>query len=117
MIRIYTSILLFSLFISGCISDEVTQTIKENRVQLGDVKINYYSDKSVTSLEVPPDLTAPSYENSFRLSEYVNYDPTYVDLGGKKVEVKDSPDSADSILPNYTGIVVKKIRHKKMAGS
>jgi len=59
MIRIYSSILLISLFISGCFSEEVKQTIKENRVQLGDVKINYYSDKSVTSLEVPPDLTAP----------------------------------------------------------
>ena len=56
MIRIYSSILLISLFISGCFSEEVKQTIKENRVQLGDVKINYYSDKSVTSLEVPPDL-------------------------------------------------------------
>jgi len=108
MIRIYTSILLFSLFISGCISDEVTQTIKENRLQLGNVKINYYSDKSVTSLEVPPDLTAPSYENSFRLSEYINYDPVYADLGGKKVEVKDSSDSTEKVLPNYTNIVVKK---------
>jgi len=108
MIRIYTSILLFSLFLSGCFSEEVKQTIKENRVQLGNVKINYYSDKSVTSLEVPPDLTAPSYENSFRLSEYINYDPTYADLGGKKVEVKDSPDSSEKVLPNYTNIVVKK---------
>lgn len=108
MIRIYTSILLFSLFISGCFSEEVKETIKENRMQLGNVKINYYSDKSVTSLEVPPDLTAPSYENSFRLSEYINYDPAYVDLGGKKVEVKDSSDSTEKVLPNYTNIVVKK---------
>ncbi len=108
MIKIYTSILLFSLFISGCFSEEQKQTIKENRLQLGDIKINYYSDKSVTSLEVPPDLTAPSYENSFRLSEYVNYDPTYADLGGKKVEVKDSSDSSEKVLPNYTNIVVKK---------
>ena len=108
MIRIYTSILLFSLFISGCFSEEVKETIKENRIQLGNVKINYYSDKSVTSLEVPPDLTAPSYENSFRLSEYINYDPVYADLGGKKVEVKDSSDSTEKVLPNYTNIVVKK---------
>jgi len=105
MIRIYSSILLISLFISGCFSEEVKQTIKENRVQLGDVKINYYSDKSVTSLEVPPDLTAPKYENSFRLSEYVsNVDPSYVDLGGKE---KDSK-SPEKILPEYTDIAVKK---------
>ena len=84
MIRMYSSILLISLFISGCFSEEVKQTIKENRVQLGDVKINYYSDKSVTSLEVPPDLTKPTYENSFRLSEYVgDIDPNTVNLSSR----------------------------------
>ena len=105
MIRIYTSILLFSLFISGCFSEELKETIKENRVQLGEVKINYYSDKSVTSLEVPPDLTAPKYENSFRISEYVsNVDPSYVDLGGKELDT----DTKDKVLPEYTDILVKK---------
>jgi len=105
MIKIYSTIFLLSLFISGCFSQDQKQTIKENRVQLGEIKINYYSDKSVTSLEVPPDLTAPKYENSFRLSEYIdNIDPSYVDLGGKQ---KD-PETVEKILPEYTDIVVKK---------
>ena len=105
MIRIFTSILLISLFISGCFSEELNETIKENRFQLGEVKINYYSDKSVTSLEVPPDLTAPKYENSFRISEYVsNVDPNYVDLGGKELDT----DIKDKVLPEYTDILVKK---------
>ena len=105
MIRIFTSILLISLFISGCFSEELNETIKENRFQLGEVKINYYSDKSVTSLEVPPDLTAPKYENSFRISEYVsNVDPSYVDFGGKELDT----DIKDKVLPEYTDILVKK---------
>jgi len=110
MIRIYSSILLISLFISGCFSEEVKQTIKENRVQLGDVQINYYADKSVTSLEVPPDLTAPKYENSFRLSEYVsNVDPSYVDLGGKGIEI----DTKEKVLAENTDILVKKAGNRR----
>jgi len=85
MIKIFASILFLSLFISGCFSDEQKQAIKENRIELGDIKINYYSDKSVTSLEVPPDLTSPSYDNSFRLSEYVkDISPNTVNLTNKE---------------------------------
>jgi len=105
MIKIYTSILLFSIFISGCFSEEQKQTIKDNRIQLGDIRINYYSDKSVTSLEVPPDLTSPSFENSFRLNEYVkDYDPSFVDLGGKE----ERSDKSEIIRPELTEIKVKK---------
>jgi len=105
MIKIYTSILLFSIFISGCFSEEQKQTIKDNRMQLGDIRINYYSDKSVTSLEVPPDLTTPSFENSFRLNEYVkDYDPSFVDLGGKE----ERSDKSEIIRPELTEIKVKK---------
>jgi len=105
MIKIYTSILLFSIFISGCFSEEQKQTIKDNRIQLGDIRINYYSDKSVTSLEVPPDLTTPSFENSFRLNEYVkDYDPSFVDLGGKE----ERSDKSEIIRPELTEIKVKK---------
>ena len=64
-----TLLSLITLLLSGCFSEEQKQTIKNNRIELGDIKINYYSDKSVTSLEIPPDLTSPSYENSFRISE------------------------------------------------
>ena len=72
MLRIISSFMIIVFSLNGCFSEDQKQAIKENRVELGDIKINYYSDKSVTSLEVPPDLTKPRYENSFRLSEYVN---------------------------------------------
>ena len=85
MIRIISSFMFIVFFLNGCFSEDQKQAIKENRVELGDIKINYYSDKSVTSLEVPPDLTKPAYENSFRLSEYVNdIDPNTVNLTNKE---------------------------------
>jgi len=85
MMRIITSFIFIVFFLNGCISEEQKQTIKENRVELGDIKINYYSDKSVTSLEVPPDLTKPKYENSFRLSEFVSdINPNTINLTNKE---------------------------------
>jgi len=91
---------MFIFFLSGCFEEE-KQILKENRVQLGDIKINYYSDKSVTSLEVPPDLTAPKYENSFRLSELVNnLDVSYADLGEKK-ETKEQKEKFFKNLPIF----------------
>jgi outer membrane protein assembly factor BamC len=92
-------------FLNGCLSEEAKQTIKENRVELGNVKINYYSDKSVTSLEVPPDLTKPSYENSFRLSEYVSdINPNTVNLTNKeKLE-----EQKQKVLTVPSNIQVKK---------
>ena len=90
MIRIITSFIFIVFFLNGCFSEAQKQVIKENRVELGDIKINYYSDKSVTSLEVPPDLTQPSYENSFRLSEYAkDVNLNVVNLSNKKIE--DNP--------------------------
>jgi len=66
MIRIYTTTLLLTLFISGCFYPDLEKNndslIKEN------LTFNYYSDKSVSNLEIPPDLTSPDYQNSFRLS-------------------------------------------------
>jgi len=74
------------LIIGGCSSD-IEEVIKDNRVSPGDVKLNYYSNKSVTSLEIPPDLTQPSYQNSFRLSEYVeNIDSNTVNLTNKDID-------------------------------
>jgi len=105
MIRIYTSILLISLFISGCFSEEQKQTLKENRFNLGDVQINYYSNKSVTSLEIPPDLTSPDYENSFRLSELVkDYDENIVNLTNKEIQ----ETSKEKIMLENSNIDVRK---------
>jgi len=105
MLRIITSFIFIVFFLNGCLSEEAKQTIKENRVELGNVKINYYSDKSVTSLEVPPDLTKPAYENSFRLSEYVSdINPNTVNLTNKeKLE-----EQKQKVLTVPSDIQVKK---------
>jgi len=108
MIRIYL-LLLISLFLSGCFSDKQKQTIKENRIELGDIKINYYSDKSVTSLEVPPDLTQPSYENSFRLSELVtDVESNTINLTNKEIEKKE-----EKVFVTPADIKVKKSGNRR----
>lgn len=89
MIRIFISLPTVFLFLSGCFSDSLIEEVKQNRLELGEVSINYYSDKSVTSLEIPPDLTSPSYDNSFRLSEIAGkVDENIVNLTNN--EIKDN---------------------------
>jgi len=105
MIRIITSFIFIVFFLNGCLSDDQKQTIKENRIELGDIKINYYSDKSVTSLEIPPDLTSPSYENSFRISEFADgIDPNIVNLTDDESKTPPTP----IILAVPADIEVKK---------
>jgi len=66
MRKIITLAISTSFFLNGCFSlDEV----KEKTRNSNDISINYYSDKSVSSLEIPPDLTRPEYEKSFRLED------------------------------------------------
>ena len=101
---------LITLLLSGCFSEEQKQTIKDNRIELGDVKINYYSDKSVTSLEVPPDLTSPNYDNSFRISELVSdIDQKVVNLTNNPVELDDQK----KILSLPADILVRKSRNRR----
>jgi len=66
-----TYLLTMVLFLSSCLSQQQKETIKQNRIDNKEVKINYFSDKSLTPLEVPPDLTSPSYENAFRIQAFV----------------------------------------------
>jgi len=66
-----TYLLTMVLFLSSCLSQQQKETIKQNRIDNREVKINYFSDKSLTPLEVPPDLTSPSYENAFRIQAFV----------------------------------------------
>jgi outer membrane protein assembly factor BamC len=105
MIRIITSFIFIVFFLNGCFTEEQKQVVKDSRVEISNVKINYYSDKSVTSLEVPPDLTKPTYENSFRLSEYVSdIDSNTVNLTNKdKLE-----EQKQKILSMSSDIKVKK---------
>ena len=99
MIRIYTPILLLTLFISGCLYPDLEKNndflTKEN------LTFNYYSDKSVSSLEVPPDLTSPNYQNAFRLN---NLAPN-----AKKNFISNSEDNENSeILKSSSDIQIMK---------
>jgi len=106
MIKITLFLTPFIFFLNGCFStDSNNKTIKQDRIELGDIKINYYSDKSVSSLEVPPDLTSPDYQNSFRLSELVT------DIKNNTVNLSDginSDENDQKVLTTYNDIVVKK---------
>jgi len=107
MIKITLFVTPFIFFLSGCFStDSNDKTIKQDRIELGNIKINYYSDKSVSSLEVPPDLTSPDYQNSFRLSELVT------DIKNNTVNLSDginSDENDQKVLTTYNDIVVKKL--------
>jgi len=111
MIKIFTSFTLIIFFLNGCFSEQQKQVIKESRIELGDIKINYYSDKSVTSLEVPPDLTTPDYQNSFRISEYANVDPNLVNLSNKEIEAES--DTKSKILVENSDIDVIKSGNRR----
>jgi len=90
-----------AIIISGCISEEDIKQVKNKTI--GERAINYYSNKTVTSLEIPPDLTSPEYQNAFRLSEFVkDIDENMVSFSesksNKKIKVRES----------FDGIEVKK---------
>ena len=105
MIRIFASFIFIVFSLNGCLSKEEKEIIKENRLELGNIKINYYSNKSVTSLEVPPDLTSPRYENSFRISEYAsNIDSNTINLTNKEIE----QENKEVILERNDDIKVMK---------
>jgi len=100
MIRIYSSVLLIALFISGCFS--LTE-FKDQEKEIAELDINYYSNKSVTSLEIPPDLTTPDTQNSFRLSELVS------NVKETQMSFSDRGDiDTQRILQNPVGIEVIK---------
>jgi len=109
MIRVYI-LLLLSLFISGCFTEEQKQSIKENTIVLGNKKLNYYSNKSITSLEIPPDLTSPNYENSFRVSEFSSdVDSKTVNLTNNELNI----NSKEKIEKAFVDIEVKKFGNRR----
>ncbi len=73
-----------------------------------DKKINYYSDKTVSSLEVPPDLTTPSSQKAFKLSKYVNdVQEDTISFNIKKASTQEKEKSAN-ILKTPSNIKVIK---------
>jgi len=106
----YLLLTLFTISIGGCFfSEEDKQSIKSSMNEtfnLGEININYYSDKSVSSLEVPPDLTKPDYQKSFRLSQYVkNIETDTVNFSDKAPEAEIKILSPNNLMSK---ISVKK---------
>ena len=92
----------------GCsISDSLTKQIEKSDQENStkSVSINYYSDKTVKSLEIPPDLTKPNAQNSFRISEF------YSGIDEKVIDFSDSQSSIDKktkVLAKFDDIEVSR---------
>ncbi|MDC9715250.1 MAG: outer membrane protein assembly factor BamC [Gammaproteobacteria bacterium] len=102
MRRITIVLLAFSL--AGCFSfgNKDKQTTKQD---LGKKDIQYYSNKTVTSLKIPPDLTKPNSQNAFKLSEYVsNIEEDTISFSKNELVNK----KATSILNGFTNVAIKK---------
>jgi len=112
MINKILFLLVISTFISGCFSldEEIDGNVKRSKTQLGELRINYYSNKSVNTLDIPPDLTRPEEQKAFRLSEYVqDIDEKFINLSDK--EIKKEP--SEQILQNDAGIKVKRSGNRR----
>ncbi|MCS5586838.1 MAG: outer membrane protein assembly factor BamC, partial [Gammaproteobacteria bacterium] len=84
---------------------------EKQREAFTDKKINYYSDKTVSSLDIPPDLTTPSSQKAFKLSQYVSNAPEkIIDFS---VEAKEKQKETPSILKNPSNIEVKKSGNRR----
>ena len=102
MIKISLTALL-SLSLVGCFSFE--EKTQEPAQSLGERDIKYYSNKTVSSLEIPPDLTKPSLQNAFKLENYVsNIQEDTISFSKKDEAIKE----ASSILRTPSNIEVKK---------
>jgi len=105
----FFTLALFFTFLGGCFEDQI-EIIKENRMDVKQVKINYYGDKSVNSLEVPPDLTSPDYENSFRIREFVeDIDVNVVNLSNTNEIIEKN----QKVLAVPTDITIKRSGTRK----
>ncbi len=99
--KLTTLLLVFSL--GGCISSGSKEIQKQDG--LGERDIKYYSNKTLTSLEIPPDLTKPSAQNSLKLSEYVaNIQEDLISFSEKNSVIKE----ASSVLKTFSNVEVKK---------
>jgi len=105
--KIFNIILLVisSMIITSC-SDVIDTSDNANRkIDPGNIPINYYADKTVKSLVVPPDLTKPNSQNSFRISEYVsNVNENIIDFSGSDI----AKDKITKILDINSDVSVQK---------
>jgi len=96
-------LIIFSMLIASC-SDVIDSSDNTNRkIDPGNIPINYYADKTVKSLVVPPDLTKPNIQNSFRISEYAkDVNESIIDFSGSE----EAKDKITKILEGNSGVEV-----------
>jgi len=105
-------VLTFAIFLTSCFSDENKKKDSVNeKTELGAKPLNYYADKTVKPLEVPPDLTMPNYENSLRISEFASgVDENIIDF----LNTDESKDQNTIIIININDdILVKKSGNRR----
>lgn len=94
---------LASLSLTGCFS--FNEKEEEKALGLGERNIKYYANKTVTSLEIPPDLTRPSSQNAFKLDNYIsNIQEDTISFSSKDNAIKE----ASSILRTPSNVEVKR---------
>ncbi|WP_428086068.1 outer membrane protein assembly factor BamC [Candidatus Thioglobus sp.] len=93
---------ILTITLTGCFS--ANEKAEENKTTLGERNIKYYANKTVSSLEVPPDLTKPSSQNAFKLDNYV------ADIHQETISFsdKDNVIKASGILTAAANVEVKK---------
>jgi len=99
-------IILLSVFLvalSGCFEENKKEDNKIEVIDPGSLNINYYSNKSVKSLIIPPDLTKPNYEKSFRISEYSDVKQDFVSFDNNE----EKPEKV-KIIQNKEDIKIEK---------
>jgi len=104
-LKVFT-ILFSTIFINACVDSVIDTSNNQKRdIDPGNISMNYYADKTVKSLVIPPDLTSPQSQNSFRISEYVS------GVNETVVTFSDSEETRDKntkILQNNSDVRVER---------
>jgi len=104
-LKVFT-ILFSTIFINACVDSVIDTSNNQKRdIDPGNIPMNYYADKTVKSLVIPPDLTSPQSQNSFRISEYVS------GVNETVVTFSDSEETRDKntkILQNNSDVRVER---------
>jgi len=106
MIKIVFLNFFLALTITGCVDSVIDSSENLKRdIDPGNIPMNYYADKTVKSLVVPPDLTKPNVQNSFRVSEFVSdINETIIDFSGSE----KTKDEVTKILEKNSEISVQR---------
>jgi len=104
-LKVFT-ILFSTIFINACVDSVIDTSNNQKRdIDPGNISMNYYADKTVKSLVIPPDLTSPQSQNSFRISEYVSgVNETVVSFSGSE----ETRDKNTKILQNNSDVRVER---------